>query len=326
MIQLSKTNPQNEVSIVAEKKEKQYVSDNARLMAEWNWEKNNELGFDPNKLTCGSDKKPWWKCEKGHEWQAKMYSRNYGSGCPVCNSERQTSFPEYILEYYLKSFGLEVFHSYNEFGYELDLYIPSKKTAIEYDGYYWHKNKATEDIEKNRKCEKNNIKLYRIREGLSPLNDSSIDFVVRKDQKDMSEVLGKVLSEIVGIHVVINIAKDTINIEKIREHTEKENSLLISNPEISQEWNYDRNGNLKPENVTQNSQKRVWWKCNKGHEWQATIANRSSGYGCPYCVGQKVSQGYNDLQTVNPTLVKEWNHEKNINLKPENVSVGSNKK
>ena len=36
---------------MAEKTEKQYVSDNARLMAEWNWEKNNELGFDPNKLT-----------------------------------------------------------------------------------------------------------------------------------------------------------------------------------------------------------------------------------------------------------------------------------
>ena len=47
---------------MAEKKEKQYVSDNARLMAEWDWEKNNELGLSPQTLTLGSGKKAWWKC------------------------------------------------------------------------------------------------------------------------------------------------------------------------------------------------------------------------------------------------------------------------
>ena len=28
---------------MAEKKEKQYVSDNAQLMAEWNWERNADI-------------------------------------------------------------------------------------------------------------------------------------------------------------------------------------------------------------------------------------------------------------------------------------------
>ena len=67
---------------MAEKKEKRYVSDNAQLMAEWNWEKNNELGFDPIFLTCGSKKKVWWKCSKGHEWLAEVKNRNIGIGCP----------------------------------------------------------------------------------------------------------------------------------------------------------------------------------------------------------------------------------------------------
>ena len=40
---------------MAEKKEKQYVSYNARLMAEWDWEKNVDL--DPTQLTVGSGKK-----------------------------------------------------------------------------------------------------------------------------------------------------------------------------------------------------------------------------------------------------------------------------
>jgi len=37
--------------------EKKYVIDNAELMAEWNWEKNDKLGFDPKTLTLGSRKK-----------------------------------------------------------------------------------------------------------------------------------------------------------------------------------------------------------------------------------------------------------------------------
>ena len=65
--------------------EKKYVNDNAELMAEWNWEKNNELGFDPKLLTVGSGKKPWWMCSKGHEWQAIIDSRNKGAGCPCCS-------------------------------------------------------------------------------------------------------------------------------------------------------------------------------------------------------------------------------------------------
>ena len=70
---------------MAEKKEKQYVSDNAQLMAEWDWERNIELGMDPQNLTCGSHKKVWWKCDKGHEWQAVIGSRNNGCGCPYCS-------------------------------------------------------------------------------------------------------------------------------------------------------------------------------------------------------------------------------------------------
>ncbi|MCH5314701.1 MAG: zinc-ribbon domain-containing protein, partial [Eubacterium sp.] len=72
--------------------------------------------------------------------------------------------------------------------------------------------------------------------------------------------------------------------------------------------------------------KKVWWKCCKGHEWQATISDRNNGRGCPYCSGKKSLKGYNDLQTVNPTLANEWNYEKNNGLTPVDVTPGSNKK
>ena len=46
------------MGIVAEKKEKQYVSDNAQLMDEWNWERN--IDIEPSQVTLGSGKKVWW--------------------------------------------------------------------------------------------------------------------------------------------------------------------------------------------------------------------------------------------------------------------------
>ena len=70
-----------------EKREKQYVSSNINLMAEWNWQKNENV--NPTQITIGSDKKVWWKCSKGHEWQATIASRNGGRGCPVCAKEKR---------------------------------------------------------------------------------------------------------------------------------------------------------------------------------------------------------------------------------------------
>ena len=297
---------------------------NPILAKEWNYEKNN--GLTPVDVLSNSGKKVWWMCSKGHEWKAVIQNRNKGNGCPICNSERNTSFVEYALVYYLKKYGLDIIHSYKEKGYELDVYIPSEKIAIEYDGYYWHKDKVEKDLEKNSKCKKDGIKLYRIREGLLPLNGSSIDYVVQESLKDLSQVLEDVLGEILGISIDVDLKRDAIAIENLREYTEKEISLLFSNPTLAKEWNYEKNGNLKPENFAANSGKKTWWKCNNGHEWQATIASRNSGNGCPYCSGYYPIKGENDLQTINPTLAKEWNYEKNNALTPMDVLPNSNKK
>ncbi len=297
---------------------------NPTLAKEWNYEKNN--GLTPVDVMPNSAKKVWWKCRKGHEWQTTIDSRNRGTGCPICHSEQNTSFPEYAIVFYLKKYGLETIHSYKEKGYELDVYIPSKKVAIEYDGYLWHKNKTEQDLRKNYKCVKDGIKLYRIREGLPPLNDSSIDYVVQRNQENLSKILKELLSEITETSVDVDLNRDNIAIENLREYTEKETSLLFSNPEIAREWNYEKNGNLKPEHFAANSHKKVWWKCSKGHEWQATIKDRNDGNGCPYCSSKKVLKGYNDLQTVNPTLAKEWNYEKNDGVTPADVTPNSHLK
>ena len=191
---------------------------NPTLAKDRYYEKNN--GLTPADVMPNSDEKVWWRCKKGHEWQETIHNRSKRRGCPICNSERNTSFPEYAIVYYLSKYGLKVIHSYKENGYELEIYIPSRQVAIEYDGGIWHKNRTKNDLEKNFKCKKDGIKLYRLREDLLPLNDSSIDYVVQKGQKDLPEILEEVLSEIIGTHVDVNLEKDAIDIENLRDYTE----------------------------------------------------------------------------------------------------------
>ena len=68
--------------------EKKYLIDNPALMSEWNWERNDELNFNPALLTLGTQKNVWWKCVKGHEWQATVKNRNSGTGCPYCSNKK----------------------------------------------------------------------------------------------------------------------------------------------------------------------------------------------------------------------------------------------
>ena len=45
--------------------------------------------------------------------------------------------------------------------------------------------------------------------------------------------------------------------------------LLLANPTVSQSWHPTMNGVLTPNDVTPGSSIKVWWLCERGHEWQA---------------------------------------------------------
>ena len=106
----------------------------------------------------------------------------------------------------------------------------------------------------------------------------------------------------------------------------KEKRYVSDNAQLMAEWNWEKNASLDPAQLTLGSSKKVWWKCEKRHEWQASISSRNRGNGCPYCVGRFATKGENDLQTVNPILASEWNYVKNIGLTPADVLPNSNKK
>ena len=68
-----------------------------------------------------------------------------------------------------------------------------------------------------------------------------------------------------------------------------ENSLLETHPELSEEWDYEKNYPLRPENFSYGSHQKVLWICPIGHSNKSVIQSRTDkkARGCPYCSGRK---------------------------------------
>jgi hypothetical protein len=105
------------------------------------------------------------------------------------------------------------------------------------------------------------------------------------------------------------------------------NCLASTDPKLASQWHPSKNGELTPFDITPGSNKKVWWKCEKGpdHEWIASVNHRTNGNGCAVCSGQKVVLS-NCLATTNPLLTFEWHPTKNGHLSPYNISSGSHTK
>ncbi len=103
------------------------------------------------------------------------------------------------------------------------------------------------------------------------------------------------------------------------------NDLASVYPYLCDEWDYEKNEKI-PQNYISGSHSIVWWKCAKNHSYSSRIEKRILGQGCPFCAGKKILIGFNDLATVNPDLVKEWNYRKNDTLIPQMFTEHSGKK
>ncbi len=79
-----------------------------------------------------------------------------------------------------------------------------------------------------------------------------------------------------------------------------ENDLKTLNPKLAKEL-----VDSDPTLLKVSSHTRVKWKCKFGHIWEARVADRSTGRGCPICSGKKILIGFNDLKTTHPKIAKE---------------------
>lgn len=241
--------------------------DRKNLLEQWDSAGNAPL--TPTSVSYGSKQKVWWQCDKGHRWQAAVYTRTgSGTGCPVCagkvpqigESDLATLYPDLAGQWHpSRNHGLTPFQV-----------SPGSHRLV-----WWI-------------CEQGHVWRAQVR----------------------SRVEGCGCP--VCVHRVIRRG---------------ENSLAVQFPHVASQWHPTRNGNLTPDMVAPKTSRRVWWRCEKGHVWMASVASRTSGgSGCPVCAGRYVVPGENDLATYFPAIAAQWHPEKNGDLTPDHLFPHSNRK
>lgn len=89
------------------------------------------------------------------------------------------------------------------------------------------------------------------------------------------------------------------------------NSFANKFPELLKEW-HEKN-EFKPSQVTAGSKKKILWKCENNHEWEATICNRTCGdTACPFC---NFSKGEKTIEKFLKQKGLVYITQKKINLK-----------
>jgi hypothetical protein len=234
------------------------------IAGEWHPTKNGDL--TPDKVNPAGRVKAWWRCAKGHEWQAWVFNRTRGNNCPYCCGNRATK--------------------------ENNLLIVSPETAK-----LWHPTK-------NGSLGPDQV---------TPHSKKKVWWMCNKGH-EWKAFVGNMHRSKTGCPYCSG------------RRPSKEYNLLTLYPHLARQWHPFRNGVLTPDQVTPGSDKRVWWRCSKGHEWQAIVGNRTrKNYDCPYCANYFVSKE-NNLLVRYPELAKQWHPTKNGRLTPDKVMPGTTRK
>lgn len=99
-------------------------------------------------------------------------------------------------------------------------------------------------------------------------------------------------------------------------------SIALERPALLTEWNRSRNGQ-GGERFSILAEDVVWWRCFRGHEWQAAVKDRANGQGgCPFCSGEALPHAAS-LAGTHPELAAEWHATKNGAIEPHQITASS---
>lgn len=311
----------------------------------WDYEKNNDNGVYPTNVKPNSEVMAWWHCENGHSWESMVRNVGRGRRCPYCSgnkvAEGETDLatvnpelasewhptknkelkPSDVMPHYSKrvwwlgkcghEWKATVDHRSN--GRKCPVCLGMKALVIDnslFEVYpelakEWDKEKNGSNTMKNTKCASNKTIWWICENGHSYDMPACRRIKVNKTTKELQITQCPICS---GKRVVKGI-----------------NDFTSLYPELVKEWDDEKNG-CEAEGLAVSSNKRVWWRCKENHSWEATIAVRTRGIGCPICAGQQILTGFNDLATLKPELAKEWHPTKNGGVSPTTIALNSHKK
>ncbi len=308
------------------------------LMEEWDTELNT---IDPHNVAAQSDKEAYWVCRNNpnHRWSSQITNRTTkGAGCPFCSSNQlligdndfKTRYPEVAKEWdyekndtrpeeYFPSSTKVVWWKGGKCGHSWDMRIvdrtgkkpqgcpicAGKRVLIGFNDF----PSQNPEVFKEWDWERNKEDPY----SLTVSSNKKVNWICVKNPKHTWKV---------SIDTRRRTGCPYCSGNKV---LPGDNDLKTLYPEIAEEWDYEGNAPLLPENVSPHSGILVLWKGKCGHTWPQKVGARTGKkkQGCPYCSGRKPIVGENDLQTLYPEVAKQWYQEKNGELKPSDVGPGS---
>jgi len=287
---------------------KRVCSDNAlseifpEVAAEWHPKKNGKL--KPSDVTYASAKRAWWLCrECNHEWETAISDRTtLEAGCPACYEARMQYAREHPKPYFRKQMVLGQHEEISRAWYEK----PSNEDFVSIVqsnlriANQWHPTKNGPWTPFDFSEGSDTIAWWKCKKG--PDHEWQAAIYSRTGRKSRCPFC-------TGHRVSVT------------------NSLKHRFPKLAKEWHPKLNGKLRPENVVAGSNKKVWWRCLRyGHEWEASVGNRTAlGRGCPCCTRYKVSP-LNSLKAQFPYISVQLHPTKNGGLMGDQIASSSSKK
>lgn len=123
------------------------VAADAHLMTEWDQEANGAL--DPAQVGLGSHRRVWWRCGRGHAWQAEVVSRSrLGAGCGRCVAVRRSRLEREVADGLAAVLPVEADASRVRGAsrwWAVDIVMPAARLVVEVDGAYWHRGREAVD-------------------------------------------------------------------------------------------------------------------------------------------------------------------------------------
>jgi len=302
----------------------------------WDYEKNK--GVDPTEFNSGTRERVYWRCSQGHSWKSSVRSvAAMHSRCPYCANQKPLPG---VTDLATKRPDLAAQWDYEKNDRTPDQVLPSST--------YWahwicEKGHSWEASVRNRSDNGAGCPYCGGVKAWPGENDLATQYpkIAEEWCWDLNGFLmpsmvtprsaKKVWWECSKGHRWEAAVYNRTNGSDCPYCAGKKaisgvNDLATVCPELSTEWDYNKNGNATPDMFLPQAHKKVFWKCEKGHSWKAAIFNRSRGRGCPYCTGRLPIIGETDLETRFPALAAEWDYEMNLPLTPKDVLPGSDKR
>jgi hypothetical protein len=261
---------------------------------EWHPEKNQAF-LTPQTVYAMSSKKVWWRCAIGHEWRTAVGNRALGSGCPFCKGKLFTperclaiGFPHLSKEWNEKRNGDLTVFDVTSGSSNYVWWICNK-------GHEWRSRISVRAMGSGcpscfrTKVKPNNSLSERfpdIAKYWHPTKNGELtpEMVNARGKRRVWWIcdFGHAWEAVVGGRTV-GWGCPYCAGRKVG----KDNNLAVLVPSLAAQWHPSKNKAFKPDSVRPGSRKKAWWVCESGHEWKATIMNRSKGSGCPVCWSER---------------------------------------